>query len=133
MKKILYLIIVVFLITFVVGCGTSKEYNYKLLLKESSWSGWVNDGGIDSKIVTNEFDVVLNKEYSAINSDLTFKVIKINKDSIVIKTNQALSDNEEGIDLKSDKTEFKIYLDKETKLETPTMDAGDIYYFTLSK
>ena len=43
------------------------------------------------------------------------------------------SDKESGIDLLSKKTEFKVYLDKETKLTEAQTDEGNIYYLSLVK
>ncbi len=121
------LILFVFLLT---GCN-SKEVDYRLQIKESSWSGWSED--YKPEEVTNEYDVVLGKEYKTNSGKFVFKIKKIEKNCIIIVTQDVFSDNEDGIDLNSKKKEFKVSFDKEIKLTTPTMDAGDIYYLKLVK
>lgn len=133
-KLIIVFTITIMLITLT-GCKNNKKENFILEITESSWSGWSEDYKPEEK--TNKYNVELNKEYS-INPNgmvdgLTFTIKEINKDNIVIETTTAFSDKEEGIDLRSDKKEFTIYLDKEKKLITPTMDAGDIYKIKLIK
>ncbi len=127
------LIIFVFLITFVcllTGCG-KKESNYKLQIKESSWSGWSED--YTPKEVTNDYDIVLDKEYTVDSGNFIFKITKINKDSIIIETKDVFSDQESGIDLNTNKKKFEVFSDKEITLTTPTMDEGNIYYLKLVK
>ena len=105
--------------------------DYKLMIKESSWSGWSKD--YKPNEVTNKYDVVLNKEYSINNGKFTFVIKEVENDHVVIKTNQYFSDNETGVNLNTDKMEFTVNFEKETKLTTPTTDAGDIYYLILVK
>jgi len=127
------LIIFVFLITFVcllTGCG-KKESNYKLQIKESSWSGWSED--YTPKEVTNDYDIVLDKEYNVDSGNFIFKITKINKDSIIIETKDVFSDQESGIDLNTNKKKFEVFSDKEITLTTPTMDEGNIYHLKLVK
>ena len=121
------LIIIVFLLA---GCN-SKEVDYRLQIKESSWSGWSED--YKPEEVTNEYDVVLGKEYKTNSGKFVFKIKEIKKNSIIIETQDVFSDNEDGIDLNSKKKEFEVTFDKEIKLTTPTMDEGDIYYLKLVK
>ena len=126
-------IIIVLLISFVcllTGCD-KKESNYKLQIKESSWSGWSED--YTPKEVTNDYDIVLDKEYTVDSGNFIFKITKINKDSIIIETKDAFSDQESGIDLNTNKKKFEVFSDKEITLTTPTMDAGNIYYLKLVK
>ena len=110
--------------------NSSNNSNFKLKIKESSWSGWKED--YKPKETTKEYDVVLEKEYN-ISRNLKFVIKKINSDSIVIKTEESFSVSETGVNLNTDKKEFTVYLDKELELRTPTMDAGDIYIFKLVK
>ena len=127
------IIISIFLISFVfllTGCKT-KEVDFKLQIKESSWSGWSED--YKPEEVANEYDIVLGKEYKIDSDRFIFKIEKINRKSIIIETKDAFSDNEDGIDLNTKKKKFEVFLDKEIKLTTPTMDAGQIYYLKLVK
>ena len=105
--------------------------DFKLKIRESSWSGWTED--YKPKEVTNEYDIILNKEYVIKNDVFVFTIKEIGNDYIVIKTTNPFSDNEKGINLRTDKTEFTINSSKETKLMTPTMDAGYTYYLILTK
>ena len=133
MKKIVIcLLIVLFIFVVVIAYSIKNErYNFKLRIKESSWSGWVE--GYEPQEVTKEYDVGLGKEYSINSGNFIFSIEKINSDNIIIKTSQTFSDKENGIDLNSKKNKFTIYLDKETELTTPTMDEGAIYYLKLVK
>ncbi len=128
MKKRTIILLLAVLVLF--GCKNTKKSDYKLQVIESDWSGWTEN--YTPEKLTNEFEFELGKEYTLKKTKMTFKVVEINKDNIVIETSEVLSDNEEGIDLNADKKKFTITT-KETKLETPTMDAGDIYYFQLIK
>ncbi len=130
---IVVLVVIGVLVLFLTrGKGTEEtnDYNYKLIFRESSWSGWVKNYTPEEK--TTEYDVVKGKEYTI--NDYSFKVtiLDVKKDRIVIKTSQPLLGSTNGVDLNSTKTEFELYLDKELKLTTPTLDAGEIYYFTLT-
>lgn len=128
--KFFILIFSIFFIYFLTGCK-NKEVDFKLQIKESSWSGWSED--YKPKEVTNKYDIVLEKEYK-INSDrFIFKIKKINSKSIIIETKDAFSDSKHGINLRTNKKEFEVFLDKEIALTTPTMDAGEIYYLKLVK
>jgi hypothetical protein len=131
MKK--KIIISIFLISFVfllTGCR-NKEADFKLQIKESSWSGW--SANYKPEEVTNEYDIVLGKEYIIDSDSFIFKIKKINSKSIIIETKDAFSDSEDGIDLNTKKKKFEVFLDKEIKLTTPTMDEGKIYYLKLVK
>ena len=134
-KRIIIFTVLLAFVFLLTGCNKEKEeeikVDFKLRIKESSWSGWTEN--YEPKEVTNDYEVVLDKEYSVDSDNFKFKITKINKDSIIIQTESPYSDNEQGIDLKSKKTEFEIFLDKETTLTTPTMDAGRIYYLQLVK
>lgn len=130
MKKIIITCLTLLLAVSIVGCGKKKEESkeFKLRIKESSWSGWSSNYTPEEK--TNDYEVEKGKKYT-IDSHLEFTITEINKDYIVIETTEAFSEGDKGISLRTDQKEFKIYLDKETRLVTPTMDAGWIYYFTL--
>lgn len=129
-KKYIFGILFTLLILITTGCN-NKNYDFKLRIKESSWSGWTQD--YEPEEVTNEYEIVLGKKYSINSGNLVFTIKKVNRNYIVIKTTEPFSDNDKGIDLNSNKKEFKVYFEKELELVTPTTDAGDIYYLTLSK
>lgn len=122
-----FLISTIFLL---VGCS-KKESDFKLQIKESSWSGLSED--YKPNEVTHKYDIVLGKDYNIDNGRFGFKVIKINSDSIIIETKETYSDDENGIDLNSTKKKFEVFDDKEIKLTSTTMDAGYIYYLKLVK
>ena len=107
-----------------------NENIFTLKIIESSWSGWSESYEPDE--VEKDYDVVLDEDYSINNGDLTFTIEEVNEDNIVIKTTEAFSDTEEGINLNTKKKTFTVYLDEELELTTPTMDAGNIYYLTLA-
>ena len=113
-----------------VGCS-KKESDFKLQIKESSWSGLSED--YKPNEVTHKYDIVLGKDYNIDNGRFGFKVIKINSDSIIIEMKETYSDDENGIDLNSTKKKFEVFDDKEIKLTSTTMDAGYIYYLKLVK
>ena len=132
MKKIIIgLLIVLSIFTLMFFKRNDRNYKFKLKIKESSWSGWTEE--YEPQEVTNEYDVVLGKEYSINSGKFTFIIKKINNDNIIIETSEPFSDKENNIDLKTKKTKFTIYLDEGIELTTPTMDYGEIYYLTLVK
>ena len=131
-KSIIFVVLIILAILILTLCKwNGRTYNFKLRIKESSWSGWTEN--YVPREVTNEYDVVLGKEYSINSDNFTFLIEKIDKDYIIIKTSQPFSDKEDGIDLSTKKTEFTINPNEEKRLETPTMDFGEIYYLTLIK
>ena len=120
----------------------------RLIIKHSSWSGWTKDYKPNEN--EYEFEIELNKKYviettkvSYMNGDelveeerevLSFNVIEVNNNSIKINTYQVFSDNEDNtINLFSDKKEFIITTEKPLSLVTPTMDYGEIFIFNLVK
>ena len=120
----------------------------KLTIKQSSWSGWSEDS--KPKEIEKEYEIKLNEKYIIKTSKITYKkdneiveqeieilsfnIIEVNDDNIKIKTYQAFSDNDDDtINLNSDKKEFIISTEKPLKLMTTTMDYGDIFVFNLIK
>ena len=130
MKKLIFLSIFITVIIIITGCDSDNKH-FKLKIKESSWSDSMEN--YKPKEVTNEYDVVLGKKYNINSGNLVFKVEKINANSIVIKTEEVFYNSKKGINLNRKKKIFKIYINKETKLTTLTMDAGEIYYLKLTK
>ena len=128
------LLIFLMFMLVIVSTGCNNDIKFKLKVKETTWSGWTENYKSEEK--TEEYDVELNKKYvfkSNFNDNFTFTVEEINKDNIVIRTEEPFSDKESGIDLSETKKTFKIYIDKETILNTITMDAGATYYLTIEK
>lgn len=120
----------------------------KLIIKQSSWSGWSKD--YKPEEIENEYEIKLNEKYiiktvktSYKKEDewveeekevLSFNITEVNDDSIKINTYQEFSDNEgDTINLNSDKKEFVITTEKPLKLVTPTTDYGEIFIFYLIK
>mgnify|MGYP003293035389 CR=1 FL=1 len=118
----------------------------KLKVVESSWSGWSKD--YKPEEMEKEYDIELNEKYViktrkfSCKKDnewveeereiFSFNIIEINDSSIRIQTYQPFSDNDDDtVNLHSDKKEFIITNEKELKLITPTMDAGDIFILSL--
>ena len=130
MKYVLITSIVLVLALCIVGCK-KEDYNYKVKITKSSWSGW--NGGSSSEEDPVEYEVVDGKEYNLDNGYFVFTIKKVTSDYIVIETKEAFSDNEKGVDLNTTKKEFKVTFDKELKLTTPTMDAGNTYRLILIK
>lgn len=130
MKKVILFCIILFSVVLLTGCGNKKS-DYKLQIKESSWSGWSEDYKPEEK--TNEYEIELGKEYVIGGGTLTFKIEKINKNSIEIVTTNPFSSGEGGIDLSTKETKFIVSKDEELKLTTPSMDEGEIYYLKLIK
>lgn len=118
----------------------------KLLIEESSWSGW--DKNYKPNIINHEYEIILHKKYVVKTSKISYlkdgKHIEENKESfsvvieeigedyIFIKTNIPMSlDKGASINLNTKDTIFKIELNKITKLVTPTTDCGEIYDISL--
>ena len=132
-KKIIKLLIIFCALITITACGNKKDNkDFKLKVTASSWSG---EGGMKAPEEEFTYDVELDKKYVVKEGSLglTFTVKEINEDSIVIETEKAFSNSEKGINLRSNQKEFTLEKDKKTRLDTPTMDAGGIYYLTLYK
>ena len=124
---------------------SSATNQKKIKIISSSWSGWSEDYEPEEtesycEIKLHEKCTVKTRMHSTTDSEeweekdvLSFEVTSINEDSIDIHTFQAFSDNEEGIDLRSDKQDFTIKFDETLELITPTMDAGDIFTFSITQ
>lgn len=128
MKKYSLLLLLILCLSLT---ACNKKTDMKLRIKESSWSGWTE--GYEPEERTDDYNVVLGKKYSINSGKFKFKITKINRKYIEIKTETPFSDKNDTVYLNSKKTKFKVYLEKELKLTTPTTDAGDIYYITLIK
>ena len=118
-----------------------KERCMKLYVKESSWSGWTED--YVPKIKNHVFELD-SKEDNIVKMEkiyenggyidrpgFSFKIKKVRKDYVLIKTNCPMSAEGVGINMLSRETEFKIVKDQPLTLTTLTFDYGDIYTFEL--
>lgn len=127
--------------------STDPNDKMVLLVEKSSWSGWVEDYEPEKETITYDVQlqhryVVETREHSLMEKGewrtedeevFSFKITKINDDSIDIHTFQVFSEGEDGIDLNSKQQDFTIKIDQPTTLTTPTMDAGDIFTLTLTR
>lgn len=118
----------------------------KLLIEESSWSGWSKD--YKPNIINHEYEIILNEKYVVKTSKISylkhrklieeneerfsFVIEEIGENYIIIKTNRPMSSNKDmSINLNAKDTVFKIEFNKTTKLVTPTTDCGEIYNISL--
>lgn len=129
-KTILLALTFIICLLSLTGCQKNNKSQYKLQIKESSWSGWSEDYKPEEK--TKEYEIELDKEYKINGGNLTFTITEINKDNIVIKTTEPFMEDDKG-SLTTKDREFTIYFEKDKKLTTPTTDQGNIYYLTLIK
>lgn len=126
--------------------ASPQTINEKTRIKiiSSSWSGWSEDYEpnetesyceieLHKKCVVKTLQISDSKGNIREEEIFSFTITDINADSISIHTFQALSDSKNGIDLQSAKQDFTIKLNESLKLETLTMDAGDIFTITLSQ
>ena len=135
MKKIIIsgFVAVIAIVTIFI-CFTKKESDYGLHLVVGSWT----EQGADYPDLDFDYEnIKLYKTYTVpLEEDSTylrkFKVVKIKDNSITISTSTPLSENRDGIYLKS-QTKFVIKDDKPLILRSITMDAGEGYIFTLIK
>ena len=122
--------------------STSEATRIKII--SSSWSGWsANYQPTETEsyceLTLHEKCIVKTVEVSDADGNeweeevLAFEITNINTDGVEIRTTQAFSDREDGIDLRSEKTDFVITASEPLKLKTPTMDAGDVFTLSLSK
>lgn len=120
----------------------------KLIIKETSWSGWKKD--YKPIEVEKEYDVELNKKYVIKTYEesyvkdgnyvkekeeiFSFDIIEINDGSIKIHTYQSFLSNDSSTNnIRNDKQDFVINTENPLKLITPTRDHGDIFIIKLIK
>lgn len=127
MKKAILVLIAFCAIFIITGCGKQTS-DLKLKVVATTWSG-ESPGKAPEEEFT--YDIVLDKEYVVKEGGLglTFTITKINDDSIVIETTDSFSYDDSG--LTTTKKKFTVKKGETLKLETPTMDAGGIYYLSL--
>lgn len=131
MKKVLIIISCVLVIS-IIGVGAlsnkEKEISHHLVITEVLWNEYSigKEKVVEVDLVKGE-NVKMNIDW---DEELTLEVAEEYDDSIVIKTNQAMSiqkESQSGINLKSNDKDFKIKKGKTIKLSTLTMDAGAVY------
>lgn len=65
-------------------------------------------------------------------ADFEVTILKISNDSVTIETNMPMSSAQAPyVNLKTDETHFTISKNESLRLVTPTLDAGDIYTFSI--
>ena len=122
--------------------------NMKLIIKETSWSGWKKD--YKPIEVEKQYDVELNKKYviktyevsyvkdgNVVNENkekFSFDIVEINDESIKIHTYQLFLSNDSSTNnIRNDKQDFVINTENPLKLITPTRDHGDVFFIKLIK
>ena len=127
----------------------------KLIVEKSSWSGWSRDykpnieteqfGDLEkylhwenilkTSIIHQSGKIKYNGKTTSISKAniefFSFVIMELGENYIIIKTNYPMSEGDNGINLRSNETIFRIEKDKKVKLTTPSTDAGDIYIFEL--
>lgn len=131
MKKSIYnkIIFVILLCAFILLCvyiinfKDNKQTYAKISIKEKIWNETGNSKESTKEYEIKKGDVIeLNDNWS---DKITFKVLKITKNSITIKTSEAMSLNK--INLRSKETRFKLNKNELSELYTLTTDAGASY------
>ena len=135
MKNLWFILLVFSVLTFVTGCwlnknfygwvldwNTNSDMESKLRIKKTCWSGRPM---IVSDDVITELNIKLGWEYEEM---WWFIISDVNKNNIVIKTQQPLSD---WNSILTGETEFVVSKNRELKLKTLTMDTGCTYYLKL--
>ena len=134
-------VIIAIIVIIVIGIGGYVFNKYKANSKDSintiivTKGSWGDTGEpIEYKIHKGDVITIDTSKYSTWNEEeqkyvdeqeeLTIEIVKIEKDSITIKTNQELCDTNSVIDTKNI---FNIEKNKKLELNTPTLDAQDVY------
>lgn len=108
----------------------NRSINYKITIIEKFWG----ESGEQYHNKELKYNIKLNDEIKVdggLGDEIIFKVIKVDKNSITIKTNEYLS--QKIVNLLSTETEFIIKMDEETKLNRLVTDMGISYTITLER
>lgn len=132
-KKIV--IISVILAILVLGSITgiylyNKSITYNITITEKIW----NESGEQVHNKDLKFNIKLDDEIKVnggLGDEITFKIIKVNKNSITIKTSEKMSEN--ITNLLSDEDEFVIRKSEETKLNRLLTDMAVSYTIKLER
>lgn len=119
---------IVILVSMIGLYGYHKSRTYKITIIEKFWS----ESGEQYHNKELNYNIKLNDEIKVnggLGDELTFKVIKISKDSITIKTSEKMS--QKIVNLLSQDTKFTIKKGEETKLNRLVTDMGISYTIIL--
>lgn len=108
----------------------NRSINYKITIIEKFWG----ESGEQYHNKELKYNIKLNDEIKVdggLGDEIIFKVIKVDKNSITIKTSEYLS--QKIVNLLSTETEFIIKMDEETKLNRLVTDMGISYTLKLER
>lgn len=108
----------------------NRSINYKITIIEKFW----DESGEQYHNKELTLNINLNDEIKVdggLGDEITFKVIKVDKNSITIKTSEEMS--QKIVNLLSIETEFIIKMDEETKLNRLVTDMGISYTLKLER
>ncbi len=131
-KKII--IISVILAIIVLGSITglylyNKNIVYNIIITEKFWDGYGEQyHNKELKIKTKLNDEI---KVNGVSKDVTFKITKVNKDSITIKTSEEMSQIKNDVLLMED--EFVIKINEETVLNRMLTGGGVSYTIKLER
>lgn len=108
----------------------NKNLTYNITIIEKFW----NESGKQYHNKELKYNIKLNDEIKVnggLGDEIIFKVIKVDKNSITIKTSEEMS--QKIVNLLSTETEFIIKIDDETKLNRLVTDMGISYTLKLER
>ena len=108
----------------------NKNLTYNITIIEKFW----NESGKQYHNKELKYNIKLNDEIKVnggLGDEIIFKVIKVDKNSITIKTSEEMS--QKIVNLLSIETEFIIKMDEETKLNRLVTDMGISYTLKLER
>lgn len=108
----------------------NKNLTYNITIIEKFWA----ESGEQYHNKELKYNIKLNDEIKVnggLGDEITFKVIKVDKNSITIKTSEEMS--QKIVNLLSTETEFIIKMDEETKLNRLVTDMGISYTIVLER
>jgi len=134
-NKLAFLVLTVFIMLSLSGCGEEKkpvpEGNLKVTV--TYWSGWEPD--YESPVEEYYFDVKTSDTIVVegyMTGDFSFKIKRASKEEIIVKSEHPLEiNNSYGINLQSNQREFTVKFGEPLILVTLTMDAGTFYTFEI--
>ena len=108
----------------------NKNLTYNITIIEKFW----NESGKQYHNKELKYNIKLNDEIKVnggLGDEIIFKLIKVDKNSITIKTSEEMS--QKIVNLLSIETEFIIKMDEETKLNRLVTDMGISYTLKLER
>lgn len=92
------------------------------------------ESGVSNEVIES-VDISVGEKYvvgeEGTIQPLEFTITQNNNGEVMIKTTNSWSDKKSGIDLSTNKTEFKITKSDPLELTSQTMDAGTVYIINL--